>query len=139
MPSEKPAALPHLDYSGRATSQDYTAKPGNGKRFNRFQRLDRLAHATKLSGDLRQADLESERLKVSLELAGYEAEAGITLAIRSTPGHPLKFESLDSPSLGWTLESVRHDEATDTMVATVFVKHGKLSILGSGVALQHFT
>jgi len=133
MPSEKPAALPHLDYSGRATSQDYTAKPGNGKRFNRFQRLNRLAHATKLSGDLRQADLESERLKVSLELAGYEAEAGITLAIRSTPGHPLKFESLDSPSLGWTLESVRHDEATDTMVATVFVKHGKLSSLAKKV------
>lgn len=133
MPAENPAVLRHLDYSGRAKPKPYTAKGSGGVKFRRFERLDRQAHAGKLHGDLVQAQAECERLKISQELAGYEEDAGVTLVVRSAPGHPLKLESLDSPGRGFTLESVKHDEEADVMIATVFVKHGKLSHLTKSV------
>jgi hypothetical protein len=133
MPADQPAVLRHIDYSGRAKPKPYTAKGSGGAKFKRFERQDRQAHAGRLRGDLGQAQLESDRLKISHELANYEEDAGITLIIRSAPGHPLKIESLDSPSRGFTLESVRYEEANSVMVAIVFVKHGKLSHLAKSV------
>ncbi len=97
MPAEQPAALRHLDYSSRAAPKPYTAKGSGGPKFKRFERVDRQAHAGKLQGELVQAQAESARLKISQEMANYEEDAGITLVIRSAPGHPLKLESLDSP------------------------------------------
>jgi hypothetical protein len=129
MPADLPAVLRHLDYSGRAKPKPYTAKGGGGGKFKRFQRQDRQAHAGKLRGDLEHVQLESERLRISQELASYEEDAGITLIIRSTPGYPLKAESLDLPRFGFSLLSVRHEEQDDVTVATVFVKHGKLARL----------
>ncbi len=129
MPADQPAVLRHLDYSGRAKPKHYTAKGSRGSKFKRFERQDREAHAGKLRGELEQAQLESERLKISQELANYEEDAGITLVIRSAPGHPLKLESLDSPHFGVSLLSVSEDKASDVMVATVYVKHGKLTFL----------
>jgi hypothetical protein len=129
MPADPPAVLRHLDYSGRAKSKPFTAKGSGGVKFKRFERQDRQAHAGKLRGDLQQAQLESERLKISQELANYEEDAGVTLTIRSAPAHPLKTESLDSPRYGISLLSVRQEEETNVTVATVFVKHGKLSRL----------
>ena len=129
MPADLPTALRHLDYSGRAKPKPYTAKQTRGPKFKRFERQDRQAHAGKLRGDLEQAQLESERLKISQELANYEEDAGVTLVIRSAPGHPLKLASLDSPRYGVSLLSVRQEEAPDVMMATVFVKHGKLGHL----------
>lgn len=124
MPADNPAVLRHLDYSGRAKPKPYTAKGTGGAKFKRFEHQDRQAHAGKLRGELEQAQLESERLKVSQDLANYEDESGVPLVIRSAPGYPLKIESLDSPRYGVSLLSVRQE--TDMMVATVFVKHGKL-------------
>ncbi len=129
MPADKPDVLRHLDYSGRAKPKPYTAKGSGGAKFKRFERVDRQAHADRLREELKQAQLESERLKISQELANYQEDVGVTLVIRSAPGHFLKLESLDSPSRGFTLEAVKHDEETDVMLATVFVKHGKLSHL----------
>ena len=129
MPADQPAVLRHLDYSGRAKPKPYTAKQSRGKKFKRFERQDRQVHAGKLRGDLVQAQVESERLITSQELASYEEDAGITLVIRSAPGHPLKLESLDSPRSGISLLAVRQEEETAVTVATVFVKHGKLAFL----------
>lgn len=123
----------HFDYSGRAKTMPYTAKGSGGAKFKRLERVDRQAHAGKLREDLAQVQLESVRRSISQELANYEEDAGITLVIRSAPGHPLKLESLDSPSRGFTLESVRQQDAEDVMVATVFVKHGKLAHLTKSV------
>jgi hypothetical protein len=129
MAADNPDVLRHLDYSGRAKPKSYTAKASGGAKFKRIERMERQAHADRLRGELEQAHLESERLKISKELANYEEDIGITLVIRSAPGHLLKLESLDSPSRGFTLEAVKHDEEADVMLATVFVKHGKLSHL----------
>ncbi|MDB5733170.1 MAG: hypothetical protein JWQ03_3065, partial [Variovorax sp.] len=76
-----------------------------------------------------QAQVESDRLSISQELAGYEEDAGITLFIRSVPGYPLKLESLDSPRYGVSLLSARQEEESGVRVATVFVKHRKLGHL----------
>ena len=131
MPGDQPAVLRHIDYSGRAKPKPFTAKGRRGAEFKRFERQNRQAHAGRLRGDLKQAQLESDR--ISQELADYQEDAGVTLVIRSAPRHPLKLESLDSPSRGFTLESVRYEEADGVMVATVFVKHGKLSHLTNSV------
>jgi Subtilase family len=129
MPADQPKVLRHLDYSGRANPKRYTAKGGGGANFKRFERQDRQAHASGLRRELAQAQLESERLKISQELANYEEDAGITLTIRSAPGYPLKTESLDSPRFGISLLSVRQEAEASVTVATVFVKHGKLKRL----------
>ena len=135
MPGEQPAVLHHLDYSGRAKAQPYTAKGGGGGTFKLFPR-QRAAHAGKLRGELQQVELEAERVRLSQELANYEDDAGISLEIRGAPNHPLKLEPLDSPRFGITLENVREESVEQTggqdakvIVATVFVKHGKLTYL----------
>lgn len=129
MPADLPPVLRHLDYSGRASPKPYTAKGSGGAKFKRFERQDRQAHAGKLRGELQQAQMESERLRCSPELANYEEDAGVTLTIRSAPAHPLKTEALDSPRFGISLLSVRQEEETNVTVATVFVRHGKLTRL----------
>ena len=135
MPGEQPTVLRHLDYAGRAKPQPYIAKGGGGGAFKLFPR-QRAAHAGKLRGELQQAELEADRLRLSQELANYEEDAGITLEIRGVPKHPLKLEPLDSPRSGITLENVRQEpvvlpggEEAIVVVATVFVKHGKLTYL----------
>lgn len=135
MPGEQPAVLRHLDYSGRAKPQPYRAKGGGAGAFKLFPR-QRATHAGKLRGELQQAQVESERLRLSRELANYEEDAGINLEIRGVPNHPLKLEPLDSPRSGITLASVREEsvelpsgEVAAVIVATVFVKHGKLTYL----------
>jgi Subtilase family len=129
MPEDPSAVLRHLDYSGRAKSKPFIAKGSGGPKFKRFERQDRQAHASGLRGELAQAQLESDRLKISQELASYEEDAGITLTIRSAPGYPLKTESLDSPRFGISLLSVRQETEGTVTVATVFVMHGKLTRL----------
>jgi hypothetical protein len=135
MPGAQPTVLRHLDYSGRAKPQPYTAKGGGGGAFRLFPR-QRAAHAAKLRGELQQAQLEAERLRLSQELVSYEEDVGINLVIRGVPNHPLKLEPLDSPRSGITLENVRQEsvmlpggEKAVVVVATVFVKHGKLTYL----------
>ncbi len=75
-------------------------------------------------------------MRLSQELASYEEDAGINLEIRGVPNHPLKLEPLDSPRSGITLKNVRQEfvvltggEEAVIVVATVFVKHGKLTYL----------
>lgn len=136
MPGEAPIALRHLDYSGKAKQQPYTAKGSGGGDFKLFPR-QRAAHAAKLRGDLQVVQLESERLRLSLELAPYEAEAGVNLEIRGVPGYPLSVEPFDADTKsGVFLKNVRPEETTlpdgskvTTTIATVFVKHGKLTFL----------
>jgi hypothetical protein len=135
MPGKQPTVLRHLDYSSRAKRHHYTAKGSGRGKFKLFPR-QRAAHAGKLRHELEQAQLEADRLRLSEELAKYEEDAGINLQIRSAPNHSLKLEALDSPHSGITLKNVREEvvvqpngEKSVTVVATVFVKHGKLSYL----------
>lgn len=140
MPNGDSQTLRHLDYSGRAKPKNYTAKSGGGRSFLRYER-DRSAHAAKLRGELLTAASESERLQKMPELAQFEDEAGITLVIRSAPNHPLKLEALDSPSSGVVLASTKTEEVEmpdgstgEVMLASVFVKHGKLTYLTKRLA-----
>ena len=137
MPGEAPAALRHLDYSGRAKREDYKARrPGGGADFALVPR-QRAAHAAKLRGELQVAQLESDRLRVSQELALYEEDVGINLEIRGKPGFPLSVEPFDAaPKSGIALKNVRFEKVTHTdggevvtTIATVFVRHGKLMFL----------
>ena len=139
MARDRDTILRHLDFSGRSKSEPYTAKGSGGGGFKTFPRR-RAEHAAKLSKELEKVELESERLKISKELAELKADAGINLELRGEPGYPLKIESLDSPRFGITLKNVRTESATnpdgepvETIVATVFVKHGKLSYLTNRV------
>src|SRR6266481_1893163 len=135
MPESPPSALRHLNYSGRARREQYTAKGGGGGKFAVFPR--RLAdHARKLQGELQVAQHELERIRISQELAEYTEDAGINLEIRGEPDYPLNLEALDAPKFGISLKNVRsievtnHDGSTITvMIATVFVEHNKLSYL----------
>ena len=136
MPGEAPVTLRHLDYSGRAKPQPYKAKGSGGGDFKVVPR-QRAAHAAKLKGELQRAQLESERLRLSQELAPYEEDAGINLEIRGMPGFPLSVEPFDAaPKSGIVLKNVRLEKVTladgsegMTTIATVFVRHGKLSFL----------
>lgn len=135
MPGETPTPLRHIDYSGRATHQNYTAKGGNERKFDLVPR-QRAAHANKLRGELMAAQQEEKRRRLTEELAGYEEDLGIDLEIRGAPDHELKLESLDAPKFGVVLKNVRVIEtprpeggSTRTMIATVFVRHGKLTYL----------
>ena len=141
MPGEAPVALRHLDYSGRATRKDYKARrPGGGGDFALVPR-QRAAHAAKLRGELAVAQLESEKLKLLQELVPYEDDAGINLEIRGKPGFPLSVEPFDAaPKSGIALKNVRHEKVTHadgseevTVIATVFVRHGKLMFLAKRI------
>jgi hypothetical protein len=111
MAGDSNTVLRHLDFSGRSKSQAYTAKSTGGGGFKTFPRR-RAEHAAKLSKELETVELESERLKLSKELAELKADAGINLELRGEPGYPLKIESLDSPRFGITLKNVRTESAT---------------------------
>lgn len=132
MPGEAPVTLRHLDYSGRAKSHAYTAKGSGGGRFKLVPR-QRAGHAAQLLGELQTVQQQIERLRLSQELSAYEEDAGISLEIRGVPGYPMKLEPLDMPSRGVVLENSRVENVTladgetvPVVVATVFVKHGKL-------------
>lgn len=141
MPSGDSQTLRHLDYSGRAKAKDYSYHGGGGRSSFMRRERDRATHAAKLRGELLYAASEAERLRKLPELAEYEDEAGITLVIRSAPNHPLKLESLDSPDRGVILSSTKTEKvempdggSAEVMLASVFVKHGKLTYLTQRVA-----
>lgn len=137
MPGEAPVVLRHLDYSGRAKQQPYTAKGGGGGGDFALVPRQRAAHAAKLRGELRAAQSESDRLKALPELASYEEDVGINLEIRGKPGFPLSVEPFDAvPKSGVALKNVRYEKVTHTdgsetvtTIATVFVRYGKLTFL----------
>jgi hypothetical protein len=137
MPGEAPVALRHLDYSGRAKQQPYKAKGTGGAGDFALVPRQRAAHAAKLRGELRAAQSESDRLKVLTELAPYAEEIGINLEIRGKPGFPLSVEPFDAaPQSGVALKNVRFEKTSRadgsevvTTIATVFVRHGKLTFL----------
>jgi hypothetical protein len=135
MPPQAPVAYRLLDYSGRAKAEKYTAKSGGGPDPSIVPR-QRAAHAGKLRGDLQSVKSAAERIQLSQELADYEEDAGIHIEIRGKSGCELLLEPLDAPRFGISLENVRIDESVlpgganeTTMIATVFVKHGKLEYL----------
>ena len=121
--------------------KDYTARrPGGGGDFALVPR-QRAGHAAKLRGELAVAQLESERLKVLQEFARYEEDVGINLEVRGKPGFPLSVEPFDAaPTSGIALKNVRHEIVTHTdgseevtTIATVFVRHGKLTFLAKRI------
>lgn len=137
MPSDSPVILRHLDYSGRAKPELFKARqPGGGSDFPIYPR-QRAGHAAKLRGDLQVVELEADRLRLTQELAPLEDDIGINLEIRGVPDYPLNCDPFDAdPKSGITLKAVRQVESASpdgsiqvTTVATVFVRHGKLSFL----------
>lgn len=140
MPDEAPIALRHLDYSGRAKREDYKSKRARSSEFALAPR-QAAAHAAKLRGELQVAKLESDRLKISQEFAPYEEDAGINLEIRGALDFPLSLSPfLAAPKSGIQLQNVRYEESAladgrkaTTTIATVFVRHGKLSFLAQRI------
>jgi len=107
MPEANPVPLRHLDFSNRANRRDYTARPtGGGSDFSVYPQ-QRTAHAKKLQQELRVVELESERLRLSAELAPYVEDVGVNIVVRSEPGYELRTDVLDAPKFGVTLKNVR--------------------------------
>jgi len=68
MPEASPVPLRHLDFSGRANRQDYTARPaGGGSTFSVYPQ-QRAAHAQKLQQELQVVEQEAERLRLDIDL-----------------------------------------------------------------------
>lgn len=135
MANASPVVLRHLNFSGRAGRRLYTAKGGGGGEFDLVPR-NRAGHAQKLRQELQAVEAEVDRIRLTKELAPYEDDAGINLEVRGAPNKPLKLESLDAPRFGVVLKNVRVEVTAGadgttlrTIVATVFVKEGKLSYL----------
>ncbi|HRH95576.1 MAG TPA: S8 family peptidase [Prosthecobacter sp.] len=137
MPLDSPVTLRHLDYSGRAKQQPYKARQSGGGSDFRLYPRQRAGHAAKLRGDLQAVQLEADRLRLAQELAPFEDDIGINLEIRGVPDYPLNCDPFDAdPKSGIILKAVRQVDSTapdgttlTTTVATVFVRHGKLSFL----------
>ncbi len=134
MPPE-PHDFRHLDFSNRARAQHYIARGGGGGEFPVVARR-RAAHAEKLKRELLTAQAEEERRRIAGELAEYQEDTGIDIEVVGAAGMPLKLEPLDAPRFGIVLKNVRtiHVGQPDgttkpATVATVFVKHGKLTHL----------
>ena len=137
MPTDSPVTLRHIDYSGRAKSEPYKARQSGGGSDFRLYPRQRAGHAAKLRGDLQVVQLEADRLRLSQELAPFEGDMGVNLEIRGVPDYPLHCDPFDAdPKSGITLKAVRQVTSTasdgtlqTTTIATVFVRHGKLSFL----------
>lgn len=140
MTGKQATVLRHIDYSGRAKRKDYRPKRTRGPEFRLVPR-QRAAHAARLRNEIQRAQHEAERLRLSQELADYEEDAGINLEIRGKPGFPLALSSLDlDPKSGIVLKNVRQETAKlaggveeVTTIATIFVRHGKLSYLAKRI------
>lgn len=135
MPPPAPPALNHLDFSNKAARRSYTARRSGPVEFQLVPR-QRAAHAEKLKRELLSVQAEDDRLRLTQDLAEYEEDLGIDIEVTGAPGVPLKLESLDAPRFGIVLKNVRMVSVTQpdgsvkpATVATVFVKHGKLSHL----------
>lgn len=137
MPGDRSISPRHLDYSGRAKPQPFTAKGAVVRVDFKLVQRQRATHAAKLRGDLQSVQIESEKIWLSQDLSPYQEDLGINLEIRGVPGYPLSVEPfLGDPNSGVVLNSIRHEETTladgtheATTIANVFVKHGKLTFL----------
>lgn len=137
MPAAAPITMRHLDYSGRAKAEPFKARQSGGGADFRLYPRQRAGHAAKLRGDLQVVQTEVERLQLSQELAPYEDDMGVNLEIRGVPGFPLNCDPFDAdPKSGIALKAAREVKSTapdgtilTTTIATVFVRHGKLSFL----------
>ena len=115
--------LSHFRLRDTAASVRYTYAGGGGSVEFRTPPRDRVPHARNLRRELDQAVTAFEELKEEAE----EEPEGLTVALRSSPGFPLRLESLDRTRSGIELLSVREDEGAT--VATVFVPQSKIGVL----------
>src|SRR5690242_9330534 len=135
MAQATPHALRHLDFSSRAQARHYIARGGGGGKFSVYPR-QRASHAQSLKRQLLAVQDEEQRQRLTQQLAEFEEDLGIDIEVKGAPGAELKLETLDAPRYGIVLKNVRTIQTTgpdnttiNTTVATVFVRHGKLSYL----------
>lgn len=118
--------LKHLLISGSATPEDYTS-PNQAPR-PKFPERTRAEHANRLLGQVRESERESKQRRDALPI-GAPAPDGIYLEFEGKPGFDLKIQSLDLPSQGIELLSVKQiqDGEEEKTVAAVFVPNDKVS------------
>lgn len=118
--------LPHILVRGTAEAEDYTS-PNQAPR-PRFPERTRTEHANHLLGQVRQTERDAQERRAALPV-GAPAPEGIYLEFEGQAGFDLKIQSLDLPSQGIELLSVKEtieDEQKKT-VAAVFVPNDKVA------------
>lgn len=118
--------LPHLIVRGSASSEDYTS-PKSAPR-PKFPERNRAEHANHLLNQMRASDLQAQQKRTSLP-AGAPAPDGLYLEFEGKAGFDLKLQSLDLPSQGIELLSVKvlPENNSEKTVATVFVPNDKVA------------
>lgn len=118
--------LPHLLIKGSAGTEDYTS-PKSAPR-PRFPERNRTEHAKHLLDQVRNSNLQAQKKREALPI-GAPAPDGIYLEFEGKTAFDLKLESLDLPSQGIELLSVKaivEPEGTKT-IAAVYVPNDKVS------------
>ena len=118
--------LPHLIVRGSAEAEEYTS-PRQTPR-PKFPERSRAEHATHLLGQIRDSEKSNLQKRNALPL-GAPAPDGIYLEFEGKAGFDLKIESLDLPSQGIELLSVKEVKDGEEMktLASVFVPNEKIS------------
>ena len=118
--------LPHLIIRGSAEAEDYTS-PKSAPR-PKFPERNRAEHANHLLNQLRTSELQAQQKREILPL-GAPAPDGIYFEFEGKAGFDLKLQSLDLPSQGIELLSVKvlTENETEKTVATVFVPNDKVA------------
>lgn len=118
--------LPHLLVRGTAEAEDYTS-PKSAPR-PAYPERNRREHANHLLGQLRTANQEAQTRREALPV-GAPAPDGIYLEFEGSAGFDIKLQSLDLPSQGIELLSVRTIPEGDEnkTIAAVFVPNEKVA------------
>jgi hypothetical protein len=119
--------LKHILIRGTVTSEEYTS-PNQIPR-PRYPERQRQEHAAYLLNRLREVQQVSQQRRDSLPVRA-PAPDGIYLEFESKPGFDLTIKSLDLPSHGVELLSVKKvtEDNEEKTLATVFVPDEKISI-----------
>ena len=124
---ESQGKLKHLLVHNTVTAEDYTS-PKQAPR-PKFPERDRREHSRHLLDQLNRVQ-QAVTERSSNVVVGVPAPDGVYLEIEGKPGFDLKIQSLDLPSSGIELLSVKKTTAgeVEQIKATVFVPQDKISV-----------
>lgn len=119
--------LPHLVIKDSAVAEDYTS-PNQAPR-PRFPERNRGEHAGHLLNQVRAANQQAQQRRAALPI-GAPAPDGLYLEFESQIGHDIKLQSLDLPSQGIELLSVKtvQVEEREKTIAVVYVPNEKVAV-----------